>query len=348
MYDLGRWQKDPEVAALLRCCSSVISGTHPVAPARHLDEARLLALARQHRLELLLYKKWVKPRSELFSSGFIAELTEQASRLALRHVQQERAIVALHRSFAGRKVPHVFLKGPVLNDQLFPGELLRQSVDLDILVDTTDLESVDECLQSLDFLPTEQARGWRKKLRLLTRKDQKYVNRKQRVPIDLHWKSALVETLFADRKNFWKEGVAYQPFHGESVPVPTSALNALYLCFHGARHGWSRLRWLVDIDIFMRKYGLEWDEVHALGDSFRIGKSVREARLLSRAFFHGQPAALPRLQRRRISLAFEASPTRSEELQAAFLQGFLFSTLYRQVRFWLVLALGWTARRVGI
>lgn len=281
-----------------------------------MDEGRLLALARQHRLELLLYKKWVKPQSEFFSPGFVAELAEQASRLALRHVQQERAIVALHRSFKDRKVPHVFLKGPVLNDQLFPGELLRQSVDLDILVDTADLETVNDCLQ--------------------------------RVPIDLHWKSALVETLFTDRENFWKDGLAYQPFHGESVPIPQSTLNALYLCFHGARHGWSRLRWLVDIDLFMRKYGLDWDEVRARGDTFGIGKCVGEARLLSRTFFHGEPAALPRLQRRRLALAFEANPTRSEELQAAFLQGFLFSTLYRQIKFWLVLALGWTARRVGI
>ena len=43
----------------------------------------------------------------------------------------------------------------------------------------------------------------------------------------------------------------------------------LFLVSHGARHGWSRLRWLVDIKKIV-KQELNWNEIHKLMRKYQM------------------------------------------------------------------------------
>ncbi|MNR09119.1 hypothetical protein D3C85_1253090 [compost metagenome] len=54
----------------------------------------------------------------------------------------------------------------------------------------------------------------------------------------------------------------------------------LFLASHGARHGWSRLRWLVDIDRIVR-LGHDWGKVSHLMKKYRMSQVGGQALLLS-------------------------------------------------------------------
>src|SRR5204862_2939692 len=46
---------------------------------------------------------------------------------------------------------------------------------------------------------------------------------------------------------------------GQRLPVLAPEDNLLVLCIHGAKHHWQMLKWIVDVDLFIRRNpGLSW------------------------------------------------------------------------------------------
>lgn len=153
-------------------------------------------------------------------------------------------------------VAFICLKGPVLSQQLYGDPTVRFSHDVDLLLSNrADMDRVDRLLVSRGYKgfdnlswPVEKAR---QKMMMDCVHHMAYVHKVHGFMVEVHWS---VYTPFPVRERDFERIVENNrrriTFAGREVVVFAPELNLLYLIIHGAKHGWQRLKWLVDIKDF--------------------------------------------------------------------------------------------------
>jgi len=301
------WFTSPEERLLLAVCRKALGGSEAL-PTDIVDKSAFQKLCRHHRLVLLANK-------------FLPALQLAEPRLVASHLRLAKLSLDLNEAFNRAGVTHVFLKGPVLAETLFPGQVLRYSSDLDLLVKVEDMPTVHAAMSGLGFV-TKKAFA-----------DQDFMNSKDIVyarpgfphKVEMHWRTYREESLVPKLDRV----ISCEMFHGRAMPVLEVDLNAIYLCFHAAKHHWQRLRWLVDIAIFVERKGLSWETLRDRADGLGVGVSVSEAAFLARELFAADtiPVA-PRVGQmavRRFRLVNDPERSRLGTLRMNLYKGFLFS-----------------------
>jgi hypothetical protein len=170
-------------------------------------------------------------------------------------------------------------KGPTLAWPLYETPALRQSSDLDLLVQPADVPRVIELLVGRGYVRDFSAAdsrffGWNQELPL-TRADGQVI-------VDLHWR--LLPPHFS--------GLSAERMAARLVPVTVAGREVatlcpldllLYLCAHGAKHGWSSLGWLCDIARLIDRSQFAWDAVLREAQEARISRPL----LLGVSLAHG-------------------------------------------------------------
>lgn len=167
----------------------------------------------------------------------------ESNRRNLRLTAELLALLDLLEQHAIRVVP---LKGPALAAAVYGDLALRQFLDLDILVHKPDVPRATELLRS---------RGYRERPLLtdaqeaaLLRHDcERGFVRDDGTLLELHWD--LVPAWFSlsfDHRSLWdrRETVC---IGGTMVPTLGADDLLLFLCIHGAKHLWARLKWVCDV-----------------------------------------------------------------------------------------------------
>lgn len=167
-----------------------------------------------------------------------------------RHIQ---ALAEMAAAFQQAKIPMLSFKGPLLSQELYGNPAVRNSCDLDILVDEGKLPEACRCLETMGF--KAQPSPWEKtpkRRALRQRRDQEMhrVFRRDGVTVELHWRlcyrfALSFESLWASRRSF--------RLLGQEVYTLSSAENLCYLITHGAGHGYRQLRWLLEIHSLLEK-----------------------------------------------------------------------------------------------
>lgn len=75
--------------------------------------------------------------------------------------------------------------------------------------------------------------------------------------IDLHWRLVNNPVPLASLDSNWRELVQWHDDTGRSLPTLDVATHFIYVMVHGAKHGWVRLKWLVDLDKMVRSLSNE-------------------------------------------------------------------------------------------
>lgn len=177
----------------------------------------------------------------------------------------------------------LFLKGPIVAQQLYGDYSLRTSSDLDFLVPIDQLEASEELLLNLGYIKEDYIRtilnDWKWRHHHTT-----YYHAEKGIKVELHWRlhpGPGIEPSFAQlwlRRNEWS--------------INQTKLFGLgredLLCFlisHGARHGWSRLRWLLDIH-FVLTNELNWTVLHQLLRRYQLTHVAGQAIILCQELFN--------------------------------------------------------------
>lgn len=103
--------------------------------------------------------------------------------------------------------------------------------------------------------------------RLTTKKDAIFRQKDSKVPLELHWKTYSTELIFKPH-TAWQDAVDAEHY-------------VLYLCLHAAKHGWSRLIWVVDIIKFIDLKSIDIYALQALAKQKKILPVVNEFILLA-------------------------------------------------------------------
>ena len=167
--------------------------------------------------------------------------------------------------FAERDIRTLFLKGPVLAHDLYGDLSLRTSSDLDFLIPIEYLGQAESILVELgyekdDYFDTV-LNDWRWRHHHVT-----YYHPVKGMKLEIHWRLHPGPGKEPSFQELWDRR--------RTSLIPNSSVSILgtedlfvFLVAHGARHGWSRLRWLVDIQKMMEQ-SLNWEYVFELFEKY--------------------------------------------------------------------------------
>jgi len=168
--------------------------------------------------------------------------SEQAQRKNLLLASHQ---IALHRALQNANMPYFSLKGLTLSMRLYGDFTLRQSRDIDILIQSEQLELVHALLLGLGY----RRQTIHSTYDFLNEKEYKYYHPAHRILLELHVR------LFSNRAQFPLKLINFKSPHfielqGEKIPVLPNALEYTYLWTHAAIHNWARMLWLSDLVAF--------------------------------------------------------------------------------------------------
>ncbi|MEC0180289.1 nucleotidyltransferase family protein [Paenibacillus peoriae] len=265
LLELARWKKDHELTMLLSLLKKDVAPWQRTFADIHLhklDWARLLHLADHHRVVPLIYLQLKKSNHPAIPAPLLGSLQAQYHRNTLRMLHLQAEAARLTRLLMDHGIRVFILKGPALAQQLYGDVSLRTSKDIDLLITPDDMDEAEHWIREAGY---ESKSGEARVLGSWKWKDHhtSFLHPQKRVEVELHWRlhpDAGGEPSFDelwDRRQFSESGVSRRV---QSAPADSMAATAasactlggehqfLYLSAHGARHGWFRLRWLVDID----------------------------------------------------------------------------------------------------
>jgi len=222
-----------------------------------LDWTLVGELAARHRVEAALARVLEEAGWREIPDGLRAALKSSGRREAVRALVQtaesERVAVEMHR----RDIRFFILKGIPLGHLLFASAAVRQSKDIDLLVDAADMDRAIACLEDLGFDQLERERELARTPRqreafMRMRSDLGFLNPATKALVELHWRPAAPELFPFDMEAAWRSREIVRPNKAE-MPILPPASQFLYLACHGAGHAWFRLKWLLDIAAMLNR-----------------------------------------------------------------------------------------------
>lgn len=215
--------------------------------AAGIDWEEFLILARRHAVHALAYAALGRHAGEAVPPAVQEALRRHNSATRRQALFQTAELVRLTRLFAGRGIGLIPLKGVFLSHRIYGDMGLRSSVDLDILVQEADVERAEQVLAAEGYscdshgleLTPRQKRHIRTHIH-----HYDFVHPESGLHVELHW-------------NFgpWLPGqlaallsrVVRQEWQGVSFDCLDDDATLLFMCDHGARQEWLKLKWLGDV-----------------------------------------------------------------------------------------------------
>jgi hypothetical protein len=183
----------------------------------------------------------------------------------------------------------VSMKGPLLSQRIYGDPTVRFSHDIDIFINPEDLDGISELLYGAGFsIPPGYL--WtddkvKRKLLMESYHHLEFVNKKTGLMIEVHW--VLMHTLpvseeFVDK--ILRKNLCEMEFAGQKFTVMNKEMELLFLLIHGSRHGWERLKWLVDIKDYPCK-DMDVPKFYDLVEKFRAGRILGQTNRLLTLYF---------------------------------------------------------------
>ncbi|CAH0283554.1 hypothetical protein SRABI80_03777 [Peribacillus frigoritolerans] len=246
-----------------------------------LDWDLFLQLASHHRVYPKIYsminkleEKWIPPY--VFQTLY---RDYKQNTFQMLHLSGEMELVS--KLFTENQVRLLFLKGPVIAAELYGDISLRTSKDLDILIPITSLEKTEKLLLSIGYVKEETPNvlnEWKWKNHHVV-----YFHPQKKIQLEIHWRLQPRPLKEPEFNELWEQK---RVSNITSYPVYFLGNEDLflYLVSHGARHGWFRLRWMLDLDQMLRK-GLDIKKINKLLNKYQSNHIVGQALILASQLF---------------------------------------------------------------
>lgn len=238
---------------VLLACMRNASHTGPpdLGPVDGVDWDSLLRDAERHGVATLLHTQLAR----LPVSPLPADCKSLLERLRRENVQRglrlTAVLIELMELFGSSGLTALPYKGPTLSAQIYGDPALREAVDLDILLPERDARKAHPLLMQHGFSPIRPYGAAIQNQLFCYRAEVGLV--REEVLVELQWRLApryfsvdLDIPAIASRATTVSLG-------GRQTPVMSAEDNLLALSIHAAKHLWSSLKWVVDIDLFLRR-----------------------------------------------------------------------------------------------
>lgn len=273
-------------------------------PLPGLDSAELwpavLQLAIEHRVATLVWEAISRspeltPPAET-RDAFAAQLIRSSATRLLCESTLASLLSILHD--AGVEI--IVLKGPTVAHSLYARPELRIYHDLDILCRVSDYSALHNALTSNGYTSagTLDARGSHEHLAQKPSPFESHAVRgfydpSGEVKVEVHFDALQLGLFDRNEARFWRESRTRE-LNGLTMRVLAPEHQFLHLAVHAHRHGYTRLSWLIELDLFIRQAydSLDWARLNEVARAEGIGTALRHALATAHAIL-GAP--LPRL-----------------------------------------------------
>ncbi|TWE04183.1 putative nucleotidyltransferase-like protein [Peribacillus frigoritolerans] len=210
---------------------------------REINWNQFLYLTMHHRVYPIVYLKIKNINNKLIPSYVIQKLYQEYKKNTFQMLKLSGEMEQVSELFTENNIRLLFLKGPVIAAELYGDISLRTSKDLDILISIYDFQKVEKLLLNLGYERKEFLTPmWKFRYHHVT-----YVHPLKNIHLEIHWRlhpQSMNEPSFNE---LWKRKRISNLTNNDIYFLGKDDL-FLYLVAHGGRHGWFRLRWLLDID----------------------------------------------------------------------------------------------------
>jgi hypothetical protein len=242
----------------------------------NIDWNEFVALTIHHRTFCTLYKK-VNHAHKTFIPDFVVQkLGNLYKSNIFKMLQLSAEMDNVNKKLKEQEIKFLLLKGPALAKELYGDISLRTSSDLDILIPIEKLCEVEQLLQNEGYLKDDYIRSilndWKWRHHHVT-----YFHPIKKVKLEIHWRLNPGPASEPSFNELWERKKVSELTHSPLYLLGSEDL-FLFLASHGARHGWSRLRWLLDIHQIIVKSDFTFEKLSRIskehGNSHLLGQSV--------------------------------------------------------------------------
>lgn len=217
------------------------------ALAQVADWKAVAALAQRHQASGLLLQGLRTQGDLLAASGIEGILRKRRDRAVRRSLRQLRGLRQALDCLAAQNIPCLVLKGLPLSQRLYGNALLRDAVDMDLLVSPEHFQAAErELLQG----------GWRKisKFRETPMRNRWYAHCTADSRLSGPSGTLELHHRFFDNPHYFNLEFKQLSARAASVTIGNASFptmheddDLLYLMCHGAKHLWTNLKWLCDV-----------------------------------------------------------------------------------------------------
>ncbi|AJD92689.1 hypothetical protein JMA_33720 [Jeotgalibacillus malaysiensis] len=231
----------PEFNAVL----AVLNG-EPLDLTRKIDWELFAKQAKHHRVFPLLYKEVTDQNRTDIPVDVVRRLEALYKQNIFKMLRLGAEMEQLNHMFHEQRIRMIQLKGPEMGSYLYGDLSLRTSGDLDVLVSLKDLEQSEQLLLQAGYIKDDYIEtvlgDWKWRHHHVA-----YLHPEKNMKVELHWRLNPGPGKEPGFENLW----ARRQSISDHAHLLGKEDYFYFLVHHGARHGWSRLRWLADIRQFL-------------------------------------------------------------------------------------------------
>jgi len=292
-------------AAVVTAVAQIGAGARrgPIPPLDPPDAwPRVVELAIEHRVAALLWEALSKAPDCAAPAPVLEALKAQLLRSSATRMLCENTLGDVLRTLRSRGVEVIMLKGPTVAHTVYPRPELRIYHDLDMLCRVGDYAALREALFARGYTSagTLESIGSHERLAEKPSPSESHHVRAFYDPsgdmkIEVHFDVLQLGLVERHQEQFWREARTLMAGEVE-MRVLAPEHQFLHLAVHAHRHCYSRLSWLIELDLLMRRQPdpIDWGQVMRLARDEGIGAILRHAIATSHAVLGTPRPPLPR------------------------------------------------------
>jgi hypothetical protein len=306
---------------LLLCCARTQIDRQCSDRIQHIAQQNinwdyLLNLTAWHQVTPLLSWQLQNTCPDLIPQEVLERLRTASNANAKRNFGLTGELLNLLRLFENNNIPMMPFKGPALAEVGYKNSKLREFLDLDILIPVDFVPQARKLLISQGYEPQFELADTQELIYTKLRHEHMFWHEDKQIALDVHWSLFPLNFSFSDDRNLtWKHQDKIQ-LSGRAVETLSAESLLLFLCFHGCKHNWARLKSICDLAELIRSQPqIDWNWILSEAERLGIERMVLLSLYLSK---HLLDTPLPELLDRRVESSLLVKSLASEVKQLLF------------------------------
>jgi hypothetical protein len=264
-------------ADLLIACGALSAARHApnrvtTLAAEHLDWHLFLRMAAGHGMSAIASRA-LAPHANLVPAEILAALRTRHLTISARALFLANELLAVIEILDHDGIAAIAFKGPTLAAMAFDEPGLREFSDLDVLVRPAAITGARRSLIAHGYRP--QCSDLRAvESPIFQCYEETFVAADRVTALDLHWRILPRYLSFPDDNALWSRAQRIE-LRGRSLSTLAIEDLVLFLCVHGAKHGWPLLSWICDLaGLLHRNSAIDWQAMLVRADSVHAHRSL--------------------------------------------------------------------------
>lgn len=279
------WLDSPAYRLLFACCypkpDAALQQQQAALLAAGVDWAEVMQLAQRHRIQPLLYSNLRLHPATSVPDDVMAQLERQY----LHNRRNVLRIVQATHQLRAQGVEGCILKGMDVAARGYRDIATRHAGDIDLWVPPPAVAGVSAILAACGWRTDTPELVHGGQARLLQQKYPDCTFTRPHTPrLELHWRTMRNPHDFPAAEHYWPQADWSHAGQTGMRGLPANDL-LIYLCLHGSKHHWARLKWLFDLPNMLQTHRFDWPALWQRAAELHATLAVQQGLSLALRYF---------------------------------------------------------------